>query len=430
VIHDLIQHLARPIGDLRPHPENPRRGDVDAIKESLEVNGQYKPILVQASTMFILGGNHTWLAAKRLGWDEIAAVLLDVDDAEATRILLADNRHADLATDDTNALTELLQTLPSLDGTGWGQDDMDRMLRDLARPLTYDDPPPAPEGMGTGTPPDGEGEEPGDPTPPVAMIDAPDFKVELQPGSLAEWAKEFKGKKGQAKLAELLTWPDGSGPPRLSRPGDITRVGTGTGEGGVGEQVPLDELNPYPLNPRQGDVGAISESLAANGQFRPIVVNKGTITGAPNEILAGNHTFFGARAIGWQTIGVTWVDVDATEAARILLADNRTAELGSYNTDLLVQSLQSLDSLAGTGFDYDDLDDFLAASSDVAGATRKGKARLRIIDEDSATAYTLSTLWPLYDGWYADLEARASQTGTNPAGLVADLLSLTSARAQ
>ncbi len=40
-----------PTDRLRPHPDNPRRGDVAAIKQSLELNGQYRPIVVHRPTM-------------------------------------------------------------------------------------------------------------------------------------------------------------------------------------------------------------------------------------------------------------------------------------------------------------------------------------------------------------------------------------------
>ena len=55
------------IDTLLPFPNNPRRGNVKKLRESLEANGQYKPIVVQASTRYILAGNHLWQAAKELG---------------------------------------------------------------------------------------------------------------------------------------------------------------------------------------------------------------------------------------------------------------------------------------------------------------------------------------------------------------------------
>ena len=60
---------------------------------------------------------------------------VDVDDATARRILLADNRTNDLATYDDAVLAELLTALAEDDdllGTGWDGDDLDALLADIA----------------------------------------------------------------------------------------------------------------------------------------------------------------------------------------------------------------------------------------------------------------------------------------------------------
>src|SRR5579862_4050426 len=54
-------------------PGNPRRGDVEVIEASLRANGQYVPIVVDRTSMRVLKGNHTVLAARGLGWTEIEA---------------------------------------------------------------------------------------------------------------------------------------------------------------------------------------------------------------------------------------------------------------------------------------------------------------------------------------------------------------------
>ena len=61
-----------PVINLKPYPNNPRKGNVDLIAESLEAYGQYKPITVNKRTGEILAGNHTYEAAKKLGWVEIS----------------------------------------------------------------------------------------------------------------------------------------------------------------------------------------------------------------------------------------------------------------------------------------------------------------------------------------------------------------------
>lgn len=122
---------------LRPHPKNPRQGDVGAIHESIEANGFYGVVVAQRSTGYILAGNHRYLAARHAGAKEIPIAWVDVDDDEALRILLADNRTNDLASYDDHVLAELLQGLMTetgtLDGTGYDGDALDELLADLAR---------------------------------------------------------------------------------------------------------------------------------------------------------------------------------------------------------------------------------------------------------------------------------------------------------
>src|SRR5690606_1183211 len=120
---------------LRPHPKNPRQGDVGAIHESIEHNGFYGVVVAQRSTGYILAGNHRYMAAEHAGATAIPVAWVDVDDDAALRILLADNRTNDLASYDDHALAELLQGLMTetgtLDGTGYDGDVLDELLAEL-----------------------------------------------------------------------------------------------------------------------------------------------------------------------------------------------------------------------------------------------------------------------------------------------------------
>lgn len=126
----LIEQIDRvPVESLTLHPQNARRGDVKAIAASLRVNEQFSPIVVQTSTRYVLSGNHTLMAARELGWQEIDAVFVDVDDDRAYRIMLAANRTADLGGYDNDALAELLSYLDGdFEGTGYSQADVDFLL--------------------------------------------------------------------------------------------------------------------------------------------------------------------------------------------------------------------------------------------------------------------------------------------------------------
>jgi len=111
-----IEHTIVDIDSVQAHPKNVRQGDIGAISESLKAHGQYRPIVVDKRTNYILAGNHTWKAAKALGWAEISAGFIETkDDDEALRILLADNRANDLAMYDTGSLEELLRELSESD---------------------------------------------------------------------------------------------------------------------------------------------------------------------------------------------------------------------------------------------------------------------------------------------------------------------------
>lgn len=123
--------------------------------------------------------------------------------------------------------------------------------------------------------------------------------------------------------------------------------------------VPIGDLTRYHRNPRRGDVNSVADSLFWHGQFKPIVVNRGTLTGRPSEILAGNHTWDAAVQRGWDQIAVTWIDVDDDDAAKIVIVDNRTSDLAGYDTELLADILSSLPDLDGTGYDQDAVDDLL-----------------------------------------------------------------------
>lgn len=125
------------------------------------------------------------------------------------------------------------------------------------------------------------------------------------------------------------------------------------------ERVRLHERNP-----NEGDVGAISQSIEANGFVGAILVQRSS-----GRIVAGNHRYLAARALGMETIPVMWIDVDDTTATRLLLADNRLTRLGHFQEDsltMLLAELAQAEALEGSGFDYDDLDLLLARLNDDA----------------------------------------------------------------
>src|SRR5919199_1147128 len=129
---------------LRLYPGNPRRGDLEAIKDSLRRHGQYRPVVANRRTCEVLAGNHVLLAARDLGFEQLAVAFVEVDDEQARRIIAVDNRTSDLASYDQESLAALLSSLPDLGGTGYGEADLSKLLDELAEPAAAAEPPPLP----------------------------------------------------------------------------------------------------------------------------------------------------------------------------------------------------------------------------------------------------------------------------------------------
>jgi ParB-like chromosome segregation protein Spo0J len=137
-----------PVGSLAPYPGNPRRHDLAMIAESLRSNTQYKPLICQKSTGYVLAGNGTLEAAVSIGWQEIDALFLDIDDLLAKKIVLVDNRASDVASYSADDLAALLVSVDDLSGTGYSAADLARLSPDLPEgfePLDPDASPPEPE---------------------------------------------------------------------------------------------------------------------------------------------------------------------------------------------------------------------------------------------------------------------------------------------
>jgi len=123
-----------PVDRIHPHPDNARKGNLDAIRESIRANGFYGACVVQRSTGRILVGNHRYVAAVEEGLADVPVVWVDKTDDEARKLLLVDNRTTDLAVYDDAALAELLTVVATDDdlfGSGYDDDDLDELLRSV-----------------------------------------------------------------------------------------------------------------------------------------------------------------------------------------------------------------------------------------------------------------------------------------------------------
>jgi len=125
------------------------------------------------------------------------------------------------------------------------------------------------------------------------------------------------------------------------------------------ERIAIGNLTPDPANARSHDeknLRAIEASLREFGQRKPKVVT------ADGVVVAGNGTIEAAKRLGWKEIDIVRVpeDWDSDRIKAYALADNRTAELASWETEVLNAQLQELKltsiPLAELGFEIKNLE--------------------------------------------------------------------------
>ncbi len=108
--------------------------------------------------------------------------------------------------------------------------------------------------------------------------------------------------------------------------------------------LPISELTPDPNNARihkRKSLDALCESLSTFGQRKPILITKDKV------VIAGNGTLAAAQILEWETINCTYVPSEWTQQqiTAYALADNATAELSSWDEDLLQVQLEGLKDL-------------------------------------------------------------------------------------
>ena len=123
--------------------------------------------------------------------------------------------------------------------------------------------------------------------------------------------------------------------------------------------VPAEFISPHEMNPNNGDIEAIVESLAANGCYRPIYAMRET-----GKIVAGHHLYTALVSHGHTEVPVIFLDqIDGQIDLRVLMADNKTAANAKLDEALAVNVLDELESLFGTGFTEEELAEMKAVEA-------------------------------------------------------------------
>jgi DNA modification methylase len=155
-------------------------------------------------------------------------------------------------------------------------------------------------------------------------------------------------------------------------------------------KIKVADLSADPANARKHDdrnIDSIVASLRRFGQQKPIVID------ASNVVRAGNGTLEAARRLGWDSIECVKTDLKGSDAIAYAIADNRTAELAEWDSDVLAAQLSGLltddEALANAaGFSTEEIEAML---SDLAEPTE--------IDEDEAPEPPVDPITKLGDLW-------------------------------
>lgn len=103
---------------LRPWPGNPRlhpETQIAGLMQALTSFGQVEPLVVQRSTMRLVGGNGRIEAMRRLGWEACEVRFVDLDDARAAALNVALNKLPELSSWDDGLLAKALRELGTID---------------------------------------------------------------------------------------------------------------------------------------------------------------------------------------------------------------------------------------------------------------------------------------------------------------------------
>lgn len=138
------------------------------------------------------------------------------------------------------------------------------------------------------------------------------------------------------------------------------------------ETVDITKLKPNEANPRLHPVAQIEEmkrSVTKFGQIRPIVVDES------NVILAGHGVYIAMMDLGMKKASVYRISgMTENDKKRLILADNKIADLGLYDQTKIFEMLDSLgDTFDVPGFNEDELTRMLRAIDDSIKDFGKGE---------------------------------------------------------
>lgn len=134
-----------PIGNIKPYGKNPRKhgAAIDLVAASIKAYGFLQPIVCDMQGVIIVG--HTRLkAAQMLGLAEVPVIYADLDEIQAKKYRLADNKtHEHSSWDNDKLISEVLDLIEAgqdvyADELAFTQEELDRILQAEGREVEQD----------------------------------------------------------------------------------------------------------------------------------------------------------------------------------------------------------------------------------------------------------------------------------------------------
>lgn len=189
--------------------------------------------------------------------------------------------------------------------------------------------------------------------------------------------------------------------------------------------LPLASLVPDARNPRRHDrrnLDAILVNLRKYGQYAPLVIQAGTM-----RVVVGNGRLVAMLELGWDKADCLVKEMTDAEADGLVIADNRTAELATWDDRTLADMLVGL-AVAGqdrtaTGFAEAEIDQLLfslqAPPADPAPAAGEQDLNERTPDVNFvAGPYRWVMAREEFDGW---IELLKMSVGHDKPSILAEL---------
>ncbi|MDE2165833.1 MAG: site-specific DNA-methyltransferase [Alphaproteobacteria bacterium] len=159
--------------------------------------------------------------------------------------------------------------------------------------------------------------------------------------------------------------------------------------------VPLDNLKLDPRNPRRhsrNQVGKLAKSIATFGFNVPVLVDR------DHKVIAGHGRIAAAKELGLTEVPTIQVDhLTDAQARAFQIADNRLAELSTWDDDRLAEQLEDLAtgelnfSLEATGFTVGEID----CRIESLGASGSGRDPADRLPPPGPAVSRLGDLWIL-----------------------------------